>query len=147
MRVVFPAADLAVNLPALQTGFASIAERFGMDWQMRDRAASRRVMLLVSKSDHCLADILYRWRTGELQMIPTAIVSNHPQETYSNLDFGGVPFHHLPVAKETQREPGSAHLEPVGETQTDLVVLARFLPILSDQISTTLSRACINIHH
>src|ERR1700680_1113449 len=104
MRVVFTAADLAVNLEPLQTGFTSIAERFGMDWQMRDRTTRRRVMLLVSKSDHCLADIHYRWRTGELQMIPTAIVSNHPRETYSNLDFGDIPFHHLPVTKETQRE-------------------------------------------
>src|ERR1700720_4320961 len=92
MRVVFTAADLAVELSALQTGFAAIAERFGMVWQMRDRATRRRVMLLVSKSDHCLVDILYRWRTGELEMIPTAIVSNHPRETYSNLDFGEIPF-------------------------------------------------------
>ena len=90
MRVVFNAADLAVNLAALQTGFSAIAERFGMDWQMRDRATRRRVMLLVSKSDHCLADILYRWRTGELEMIPTAIVSNHSRETYSHLDFGDI---------------------------------------------------------
>src|ERR1700751_3450038 len=96
-RVVFTAADLAVELSALQTGFAAIAERFHMDWQMRDRATRKRVMLLVSKSDHCLVDILYRWRTGELAMIPTAIVSNHPRETYSDLAFGGIPFHHLPV--------------------------------------------------
>jgi formyltetrahydrofolate deformylase len=75
MRVVFTAADLAVELQALQTGFTAIADRFGMEWQMRDRANRRRVMLLVSKSDHCLVDILYRWRTGELEMIPTAIVS------------------------------------------------------------------------
>ena len=112
MRVVFTAADLAVELSALQTGFTAIAERFGMDWQMRDRASRRRVMLLVSKSDHCLVDILYRWRTGELEMIPTAIVSNHPRETYGNLDFGEIPFHYLPVTKETKREqeaggPGS----------------------------------------
>src|ERR1700689_2089755 len=77
IRVVFTAADLAVNLAALQTGFAPIAERFGMGWQMRPRATRRPVMLLASQSDHCLADILYRWRTGELQMIPTALVSNH----------------------------------------------------------------------
>ena len=108
MRVVFTAADLAVELPALQTGFAAIADRFGMDWQMRDRASRRRVMLLVSKSDHCLADILYRWRTGELEMIPTAIVSNHPRETYGNLDFGDIPFHYLPVTKETKREQETA---------------------------------------
>src|SRR3974390_2497670 len=108
MRVVFTAADLAVELSALQTGFAAIAERFAMNWHMRDRAARRRVMLLVSKSDHCLADILYRWRTGELEMIPTPIVSNHPRETYSNLDFGEIPFHYLPVTKETRREQEAA---------------------------------------
>ena len=79
-----------------------------MDWQMRDRASRRRVMLLVSKSDHCLADLLYRWRIGELQMIPTAIVSNHPRETYSGLDFGDMPFHHLPVTRETKLEQEAA---------------------------------------
>src|SRR5437016_13146959 len=88
MRVVFAAADLAVDLASLQTGFTAIAERFGMDWQMRDRATLRRVMLLVSASDHCLADILYRWRAGELEMIPRAIVFNHQRQTYKNLEFG-----------------------------------------------------------
>ena len=125
MRVVFTAADLAVELSALQTGFAAIAERFGMEWQMRDRAAHRKVMLLVSKSDHCLVDILYRWRTGELPMVPTAIVSNHPREVYAGLDFGGIPFHHLPVTKETKREQEAQILDLVARTGTDLVVLAR----------------------
>jgi formyltetrahydrofolate deformylase len=147
MRVVFTAADLAVGLSALQTGFAAIAERFGMDWQMRDRANRRRVMLLVSKSDHCLADILYRWRTGELAMIPTAVVSNHPRETYAGLDFGDIPFHHLPVSRETKREQENAIWKLVGETQTDLVVLARYMQILSDELSAKLSGKCINIHH
>src|ERR1700733_1311064 len=134
MRVVFNAADLAVTLTALQTGFAAIAERFGMAWQMRDRDTRRRVMLLVSKSDHCLADILYRWRTGELEMIPTAIVSNHPRETY-DLDFGEIPFHYLPVTKETRQEQETAISDLVGETKTDLVVLARYMQILSDEMS------------
>jgi formyltetrahydrofolate deformylase len=147
MRVVFTAADLAVNLPALQTGFAAIADRFKMDWRMRDRATRQRVMLLVSKSDHCLADILYRWRTGELEMIPTAIVSNHPRETYSNLDFGEIPFYHLPVTKETKREQEMAIGNLVGETRTDLVVLARYMQILSDEMTAKLSGRCINIHH
>jgi formyltetrahydrofolate deformylase len=147
MRVVFTAADLAVELSALQTGFASIAERLGMDWQMRDRANRRRVMLLVSKSDHCLADILYRWRTGELAMIPTAIVSNHPRADYAGLDFGETPFHYLPVTKETKREQESAIWDLVGQTKTDLVVLARYMQILSDDLSAKLSGRCINIHH
>ncbi len=132
MRVVFTAADLAVELTALQTGFTAIADRFGMDWQMRDRANRRRVMLLVSKSDHCLVDILYRWRTGELDMIPTAIVSNHPRESYGNLDFGEIPFHYLPL---------------VDDSKTELVVLARYMQILSDEMTSKLSGRCINIHH
>ena len=121
MRVVFTAADLAVELSALQTGFTAIAERFAMEWQMRDRAARKRVMLLVSKSDHCLVDILYRWRTGELAMDPTAIISNHPRETYAELDFGSIPFYHLPVTKETKRAQEDAIFNLVQETRTDVV--------------------------
>jgi formyltetrahydrofolate deformylase len=147
MRVVFTAADLAVELPALQTGFSAIAERFGMDWQMRDRASRRRVMLLVSKSDHCLADILYRWRIGELEMIPTAVVSNHPREVYGTLDFGKIPFHHLPSTRGTRPEQEAAIWNLVEDTNTDLVVLARYMQILSDELSAKLSGRCINIHH
>jgi formyltetrahydrofolate deformylase len=147
MRVVFTAADLAVELPALQTGFAALAERFQMDWQMRDRATRKRVMLLVSRFDHCLVDILYRWRTGEFAMIPTAIVSNHPRETYAGLDFGDIPFHHLPVTRETRRAQEGAIWNLVQETGTDLVVLARYMQILSDELSAQLSGRCINIHH
>src|SRR5690242_1510621 len=147
MRVVFTAADLAVELSALQTGFAAIAERFGMEWQMRDRAAHRKVMLLVSKSDHCLVDILYRWRTGELPMTLAAIVSNHPREVYAGLDFGGTPFHHLPITKETKPEQEAQILDLVAKTGSDLVVLARYMQILSDDLSAQLSGRCINIHH
>ena len=147
MRVVFNAADLAVNLASLQTGFTAIADRFGMDWQMGDRASRRRVMLLVSKSDHCFADILYRWRTGELEMIPTAIVSNHPRETYSSLDLGDIPFHYLPVTKESRHAQETAIWDLVTQTSTDLVVLARYMQILSDEMSAKLSGRCINIHH
>jgi len=147
MRVVFTAADLAVELSALQTGFAAIARRFAMDWQMRDRAAKRRVMLLASKSDHCLVDILYRWRTGELDMVPTAVVSNHPRETYAGLDFGDIPFHYLPATKENKPQQEAAIWKLVEDTRTDLVVLARYMQILSDDLSAKLSGRCINIHH
>jgi formyltetrahydrofolate deformylase len=147
MRVVFSATDAPVELPELKLGFGPIAERFAMDWKMRDRETLRRVMLLVSKSDHCLVDILYRWRTGELQMIPTAIVSNHPRETYKDLDFGDIPFHYMPVTKDTKRAQEQAIWDLVGETKTDLVVLARYMQILSDEMSARLSGHCINIHH
>src|SRR4051794_28821850 len=147
MRVVFMAADLAVAPPALQTGFGAIADRFRMAWRMRDRATRQRVMLLVSRSDHCLADLLYRWRTGELHMIPTMIVSNHPRDTWSNLDFGDIPFRHLPVTAETRAGQEGEILDLVAATATDLVVLARYMQILSDTMSARLSGRCINIHH
>jgi formyltetrahydrofolate deformylase len=147
MRVVFTAADLAVELSALQTGFTAIAQRFAMDWHMRDRAAKRRVMLLASKSDHCLVDILYRWRTGELDMVPTAVVSNHPRETYASLDFGDIPFHYLPATKENKPQQEAAIWKLVEDSRTDLVVLARYMQILSDDLSAKLSGRCINIHH
>lgn len=147
MRVVFTAADLAVELVALQTGFAAIAQRFVMDWQMRDRAAKRRVMLLASRSDHCLVDILYRWRTGELDMVPTAIVSNHPREVYAGIDFGDIPFHYLQTTKENKPLQEATIWKLVEDTKTDLVVLARYMQILSDGLSAKLAGRCINIHH
>jgi formyltetrahydrofolate deformylase len=147
MRVVFTAADLAVELSALQTGFAAIAQRFAMEWQMRDRAANRRVMLLASKFDHCLVDILYRWRTGELDMVPTAVVSNHPRETHAGIDFGDIPFHYLPASRENKPQQEAAIWKLVEDSKTDLVVLARYMQILSDDLSAKLSGRCINIHH
>jgi len=147
MRVVFNAADVNVDLSSLQTGFGAIAERFKMVWLMRDQDTKRRVMILASKSDHCLVDLLYRWRTGELEMIPTAIVSNHPRETYNGIDFGDIPFHHLPITKETKREQEAAIWDLVNETKSELVVLARYMQILSDDMSAKLSGMCINIHH
>src|ERR1700741_1440769 len=134
MRVVFTAADLAVELSSLQTGFAPIARRFAMDWQMRDRAAKRRVMLLASKSDHCLVDILYRWRAGELAMVPTAVVANRPRDTYAGIDFGAIPFHYLPATKENKPRQEAAVWKLVEDTGTDLVVLARYMQILSNEL-------------
>lgn len=147
MRVVFDAMDKPTQLPSLEAGFHNIAERFGMEWRMRDRALRRRVMLMVSTSDHCLVDILYRWRTGELPMDISAIVANHPRETFKTIDFGDIPFHYVPVTKETKQAQEHAVWDLVGETQTDLVVLARYMQILSDEMSGRLSGRCINIHH
>jgi formyltetrahydrofolate deformylase len=105
------------------------------------------VLLMVSKFDHCLADILYRLRIGELSMDVTAIVSNHPREAYAHLDFNGIPFHHLPVTKETKAEQEATVLALVEDTRTDLVVLARYMQVLSGELATRLSGRCINIHH
>jgi formyltetrahydrofolate deformylase len=104
-------------------------------------------MVLVSKFDHCLADLLYRWRIGELPMDLTAIVANHPREAYAHLDFSGIDFHYLPVSRETKLEQETQIWKLIRETQTDLVVLARYMQILSEGLSAKLSGRCINIHH
>ncbi len=147
MRVVFEATTQPVALAALCDGFRGVAERFRIDWQMRERAARRRVMLLVSKFDHCLVDLLYRWRTGELAMIPTAVVANHPRDVYNGIDFGDIPFHYLPVSRDNKREQEAALARLVTETRTDLVVLARYMQVLSDDLSGQFAGRCINIHH
>jgi formyltetrahydrofolate deformylase len=147
MRVVFGPATSRAGLDTLQQDFGGIAARFSLDWQMRDRADKRRVLILVSKFDHCLADILYRWRIDELPMIPTAIVANHPRETYNGFDFGTVPFHYLPVTRETKQAQEAQILKLVADTRTDLVVLARYMQVLSDEMSERLAGRCINIHH
>ena len=144
MRLVFqpPLAD--VTLASLQSGFAVIASRFELQWQIRDRNERRRVMLLVSKFDHCLADVLYRWRIGELAMEIAGIVANHPRDTYQHLDFDGIPFHYLPAGTV---DKDARLLALIEQSRTDLVVLARYMQILSGELTAKLAGRCINIHH
>ncbi len=147
MRVMFTPTNGSSDLSVIRGGFRAIAEPFNMTWQIRDRAAPHRVLLMVSKFDHCLVDILYRWRHMQLPMIPTAIVSNHPREIYQGVEFGDIPFHHLPITKATKPEQEAAVWSLIQETKSDLVVLARYMQVLSDDLSAKLSGRCINIHH
>jgi len=145
-RISFDLLD-GTDAEALREGFNGIAEGLKMTWKISDHATPRRVLLMVSKFDHCLADLLYRWRIGELEMTPTAIVSNHAIETYAGLDFSGLPFHHLPITKDTKMEQEAQIWALVKETKSDLVVLARYMQVLSDALAQKLSGRCINIHH
>ncbi|HEY8566047.1 MAG TPA: formyltetrahydrofolate deformylase [Beijerinckiaceae bacterium] len=147
MRVVFETDPSGPPVEAVRDAFSSIAEAHAMAWSMRRRDENRRVLLLASRFDHCLADLLYRWRIGEIAMDPVGIVSNHPRETYAHLDFGPVPFHHLPVAKETKAAQEAALWQIVQTSGADLVVLARYMQVLSDDLSAKLAGRCINIHH
>jgi formyltetrahydrofolate deformylase len=152
MRVVFVAeagapTESAAYAERFRTQFAPIAERFDMEWSLRNRREKRRVMILVSKFDHCMIDLLYRWRIGELPMDITAIVANHPRETYANIDFSGLRFHHLPMSRQTKMEQEAELWDLVRSTDTDLVVLARYMQVLSDGLTAKLTGRCINIHH
>ena len=145
MRVGF--APDGAGLEALREAFAALAADYGMDWTIRPRAARRKVLILASKFDHCLADLVYRWRIGELPMDIVAVVSNHAAETYAHVDLGGLVLHHLPVSRETKLEQEAALWALVQETGAELVILARYMQVLSDGLAAKLAGRCINIHH
>ncbi|WP_430388608.1 formyltetrahydrofolate deformylase [Dyella sp. 20L07] len=145
MRLVFESAQLA--MPALKAGLDAFAPSLQMQWTLRDRAQRRRVMLLVSKFDHCLADILYRWRIGELPMEIVGVVANHPRETYRHLDFDAIPFHYLPIHRETRAEQEAELWSLIEQSSAELVVLARYMQVLSSDMAKRLDGRCINIHH
>lgn len=146
-RIVFDHPPGTADTARLRVGMEALAARFGMTWTLRDTAQKQRVMLLVSRLDHCLADVLYRWRLGELPMVPVAVVSNHPREALARLDLGDVAFHHLPVTKQTKMEQEAQIWALVQETRAELVVLARYMQVLSDGLAAKLHGRCINIHH
>jgi formyltetrahydrofolate deformylase len=135
------------TIDSMRAQFADIAEKFALNWTINDHSKPRRVMLLVSKFDHCLVDLLYRWRIGELEMLPTAIVSNHSIDTLAGVDFNDLPFYHLPMTKESKMEQEAQIWGLVRETRSELVVLARYMQVLSDALTAKLVGKCINIHH
>ena len=147
MRVEFNTANTGANVEPLRESFAALAESYGMAWSMRPADRKKRVALMVSRFDHCLADLIYRWRSGEMPMEPVAILANYPRETYAHIDFDGIPFHYLPVTKETKMEQETQAWEIIRSSKADVVVLARYMQILSDGFAAKLRGRCINIHH
>jgi len=147
MRVEFDGARATADVAALRDAFADLAAAYGMTWSLRPTARRKRVMLLVSRFDHCLADLLYRWRSDELKMDVVGVIANYPRESYDNIDFGAIPFHHLPVEKETKMEQEAQVWRLIHAAETDVVVLARYMQILSDGLVAKLKGRCINIHH
>ena len=143
-RIEFKSPEAA---EVLRRTFQPLADDYTMTWTIRPREQRRRVMLMASKFDHCLTDLLYRWRIGELPIDITGIVSNWPAETYTSLDIAGVPFHYLPDTRESKPEQEAQLLTLIEETGTELVVLARYIQILSEDLSARLHGRCINIHH
>ncbi len=144
MRLVF---DLEVATePALLADFTPLARQFEMDWRLYDPRQRPRVMLLVSKAEHCLNDLLYRHRTGALPMDITAIVSNH-RELAHLAEWHAIPYHYLPVTAATKPEQEQQILALVEQTGAELVILARYMQILSPELCRALAGRAINIHH
>ena len=147
LRVRYEVLDPALALATLQSRFRPLADARGFKWNMRDTADRRKVMLLVSKFDHCLGDLLYRHRIGELNMDVVGIISNHPREALNLTLIGDIPYHHLPITRDTKPQQEAQIKELVTASGAELVVLARYMQILSDDLSAFLSGRCINIHH
>ena len=146
MRVAFELPGGA-DRARFETGFAGYAAANHMEWTLRRAEERRKVLLMVSKFDHCLGDLLYRHRIGELPMEPVAIVCNHPQDALSITLLGDIPFHHLPVTRDSKAAQEAQVKQLVADTGAELVVLARYMQILSDDMAAFLSGRCINIHH
>jgi len=145
MRVAFDIAEGGID--CVRALLDDAAKAFGMDLALRASAERKRVLILVSKFDHCLGDLLYRTRVGELPMDVVGIVSNHPREALNVSMIGDIPFHHLPVTPSTKPAQEQAIKRIVEETKPDLVILARYMQILSDDLAQFLAGRCINIHH
>lgn len=145
MRVVFDPDGATAE--GLRADFTALAGAFGMEWKMAREDRPRRTVIMVSKFDHCLVDLIYRWRTGELAIDPVAIVSNHPRAAAIQVDIGDIPFHHIPVTPET-KPAAEAQLRALAEeTDAELIVLARYMQVFSDDLSAHFAGRAINIHH
>lgn len=145
MRVCFDTQQ-TLSLATLQRAFATLGERFSMQWAIYDASVKSRVLLMVSKLGHCLNDLLYRYRIGALPVEIPAIVSNH-RDFYQVAAANDIPFHHVPVTAANKLKQEEKLLEVIHEERCDLVVLARYMQILSPSVCAHLKERAINIHH
>ena len=147
MRVAFDVDTGGVDEHRLRERFAPVGNKYAMQWKLRSRDKRQRVLMLVSKYDHCLVDLLYRLRIGEMPMDVVGIVSNHPKDALNPSLLGDIQYHHMPVAPATKPQQEGQIKRLVEETDAELIVLARYMQILSDDLAQYLSGRCINIHH
>ncbi len=145
MRVHF-SAEPAVTADKLRASFAAVAESFRMDWQIHPAEARMRVLIMVSRFGHCLNDLLFRARIGALPVEIAGVVSNH-RDFEELVGSYGIPFHHIPVTRDTKAEAEARLLELVEAEQVELVVLARYMQVISDDLCKRLAGRIINIHH
>ena len=145
MRITF-ISELGKSREALAAGFEAIARPFDMNWQFHDPATHMKVLIMVSRFGHCLNDLLYRWRIGALPIDIVGVVSNHfeYQKVVVNHD---IPFHHITVTKENKAVAERKLLDVVEESGAELIVLARYMQVLSEELCEKMSGRIINIHH
>jgi len=146
MRQELVASSLDCDIDSLRQGFQPIADAFGMNWKITDSARKKRVVLMVSKQEHCLYDLLGRWQSGELNIDIPCVISNH--DTFKGLvEWHGIPFHHVPVTPENKAQAYAKVVELFEQAQGDVMVLARYMQILSPEMCDKYPGQIINIHH
>jgi formyltetrahydrofolate deformylase len=146
MRVELLADSMQSTAEELRALFTPIATEFQMDWRISDSAKKKRLVVLVSKQEHCLYDLLARWHASELDVDIPCVISNH--ETFRGLvEWHGIPFHHVPVTPENKAEAYARVEQLYREVQGDVMVLARYMQILSPELCENFPGQIINIHH
>lgn len=139
-------ADEGFQSSSFKDGFSTLAERRDIDWSLRSVDEQPRAIIMVSKGDHCLNDLLYRHRRGRLGAEIAAIVSNHPDAKW-HADRNDIPFYHIPITKETKQAGEDQLRGLITDTGSEILVLARYMQILSEDMTRDISGRCINIHH
>lgn len=146
IRVVFEKPDLESEREKLETGFAPLAEKFEMDWSIKYASQLKKLAIFVSKEPHCLQELLWEWRSGDLMADLTVVVSNHP-DSRELVESLGIPFHHIPASKENRKEAEQQQLELLKRYDIDVIVLARYMQILTPRFVAAHPNKIINIHH
>lgn len=146
MRVEWDLAGFSLDQASFNQAFAVIANKFSMQWQLKLSQHKVRVAIMVSQYDHCLADLLHRHKSGELACEIPLVISNH-RDTEKLVQFYGVDFHHIPVGKDNKADAEAAQFRLFDEYKIDLIVLARYMQILSPDFVTRYPQRIINIHH
>ena len=147
MRTGFKPVDNNFDFQLFKRNFEQIALTFGFDYTLRDMADRPRILVLVSTAGHCIADLMYRQAVGDLPGDVVAIAGNHPRDKLETRDLGGIAYHHLPVTRDSRAQQEAQLHALVRETGADLIVLARYMQVLSDDFCKAYPARIINIHH
>ncbi|MBO8165071.1 MAG: formyltetrahydrofolate deformylase [Brevibacillus sp.] len=145
MRIEFDLHDLEGRCEELKRDFGKVAEAFQMDWSIVEAKKRKRIAIFVSKEDHCLLELLWQWKSGVLHADIVMVISNHP-DMQATVESFGIPYYHIPVSRENKREAEQKQLELL-QGKVDLIVLARYMQILSPRFLQEYPNGVINIHH